>query len=228
MVFQGLWKAVNARVQFIPLPILLTDATLAFCWSCERLTPQALIQRLLQVWQVLFSWISFCGADSRGRFTRMLKLLMPQPWGTTDAIDTLCHTCHANSNCNALALNTEWTWNFFLFSLFNGLTRSVRAGVCVDHLKRCKTSTIGDSWCLTTWTYRWFLVSHHLNLSVIPGVSPYEPTGDSWCLTTRTYRWFLVSHHMNLWRFLVSRLYCRGAVNLMPSTAQRRRWCEIV
>ena len=33
----------------------------------------------------------------------------------------------------------------------------------------------GDSWCLTTWTYRWFLVSHPI-----------------------TYRWFLVSHHMNL------------------------------
>ena len=98
----------------------------------------------------------------------------PQLWGTMDAIDTSCHTWHANCNCNcnALALNTEQTWNFFLLFLFNGLTRSVRAGVCVDHLKRCKTSTLGDSWCLTTWTYRWFLVSHHLNLSVIPGVSP--------------------------------------------------------
>ena len=35
--------------------------------------------------------------------------------------------------------------------------------------------SFGDSWCLTVWTYRWFLVSHHLN-----------------------HRWFLASHHLNL------------------------------
>ena len=44
----------------------------------------------------------------------------------------------------------------------------------------------GDSWCLTTWTYRWFLVSHPMNPLVIPGVSPPEPIGDSWCLTIWT------------------------------------------
>ena len=45
---------------------------------------------------------------------------MPQPWGTMDAIDTSCQTCHSKCNCNALALNTDQTWNSFLLLLFNG------------------------------------------------------------------------------------------------------------
>ena len=44
----------------------------------------------------------------------------PQLWGTMDAIDTSCHTCHSKCNCNALALNTDQTWNSFLLLLFNG------------------------------------------------------------------------------------------------------------
>ena len=60
---------------------------------------------------------------------------------------------------------------------------------------------IGDSWCLTTWTYRWFLVSHPMNPLVIPGVSPPEPIGDSWCLTIWTCgdSWCLASTAGGQW-----------------------------
>ena len=59
----------------------------------------------------------------------------------------------------------------------------------------------GDSWCLTTWTYRWFLVSHPMNPLVIPGVSPPEPIGDSWCLTIWTCgdSWCLASTAGGQW-----------------------------
>ena len=60
----------------------------------------------------------------------------PQLWGTMDAIDTSCHTCHSNCNCNALALNTEQTWNSFLLLLFNGESTA--------------SSTCGLSWTSTS------------------------------------------------------------------------------
>ena len=89
-------------------------------WDWPHLT-----KRLRQVWQALFSWCSFCGADSRSSFTRTPKLSMPQLGGTTDENSILRYqTCQ--SNCKVVhelwTLDEHWA-SFFFLSFYYSLLR---------------------------------------------------------------------------------------------------------
>ena len=122
---------------------------------------------------------------------------------------------YGHAACNVFLVFGFCSKRFSFPSLNKGATLCVCVVcVCVEHLNRCKTSNLLFSSYL--YLYIGFISYTHFHL---------RPRFH--LLGGRLVR-FRFWGFSSLYIYILLYIQCRGAVNLIPSTAQRRRWFEIV